>query len=299
LAFSGLIEDLQDRIRPLRARMFPREVLLELHDSGLRGQMFADGRPADVRFEAPLPALTCRDGMPLEKEPLADLIGDLLVRDNLIEAFVMVALPPAAAQWRVVEWPHGRSLPEDPLEGVRELDAAALNFPFPLADAVVDAQPLPGSDPLLLVAASPRSLVDAWIQVFTLAGVQLERLAPAQSCEFLALTPLLQQMASQDLVALLSPEDEVTRLLLFRDGIPRYERSVAAKGSQLVAELSRSIAFYRRTDPQVRDLRLLHAGPLPELQALQLELGVKAEPASHGSFDSLILQGLASLEVAP
>ena len=279
--------------------MFPRVVLIELHDSQLRAQVIADGRPGDVRFEVPLPPETCRDGMPLEKEPLADLIGDLMVRDNLIEAFAMVALPPAAAQWRVVEWPRGRRLPQDPLEATRELDAAALNFPFPLADAVVDAQPLPGGDPRLLVAASPRSLVDAWIEVFSLAGVQLERLAPAQSCEFLALSPLLQQLASQDLVALLRPEESLTRLLLFRDGIPRYERSVVATGAELVAELSRSIAFYRRTDPQVRGLRLLHSGPLPELQALQLELGVTAEPTSHGAFDSLVLQGLASLEVTP
>jgi len=50
LAFSGVIEDLQDRIRPLKARLFPRELLLELHDSGLRGQVFADGRPGTVRF---------------------------------------------------------------------------------------------------------------------------------------------------------------------------------------------------------------------------------------------------------
>lgn len=279
--------------------MFPRELLLELHDSGLRGQVFADGRPGSVRFEAPLPALTCRDGMPLEKEPLADLVGDLLVRDSLVEAFVMVALPPSAVQWRVVAWPPGTPLPEDPLDGVRELPAGSLRLPFPLADAVIDAQPLEGADPQLLVAASPRNLVDAWIQVFTLAGVQLERLAPAQSCEFLALRPLLQQMASSDLVALLSPYDEVTRLTLYRDGLPRFERSLELSGEALVSEISRCIAFYRRSDPAARGLRLLHSGTVPEAEALQAALGVAAEPTHEEPFDSLILQGLASLEVEP
>ena len=297
LAFSGVIEDLQDRIRPLKARLFPRELLLELHDSGLRGQVFADGRPGTVRFEVPLPAFTCRNGMPLEKEPLADLVGDLLVRDSLLEAFVMVALPPSAVQWRVVEWPPGTPLPDDPLDGVRQLPVSSLRLPFPLADAVIDAQPLEGADPLLLMAASPRSLVDAWIQVFTQAGVQLERLAPAQSCEFLALRPLLRQMASTELVALLSPYDEVTRLTLFRNGLPRFERSLELSGEALVAEINRCIGFYRRSDPVARGLRLLHSGTLPEAKALTAALGVAAEPTNEEPFDSLILQGLASLEV--
>ena len=49
------------------------------------GPVMATGRPMDIALaeksvltvQAPLPALTCRDGMPLEKESLADLIGDL------------------------------------------------------------------------------------------------------------------------------------------------------------------------------------------------------------------------------
>ena len=102
MEIATLIEDLQDRIRPFQARLFPRQVLLELSDDGIQGQVFADGRPGKVRFEAPLPPLTCRNGIPLEREPIGDLIGDLMVRDNLMEAFVMASLPPAAAAWRVI-----------------------------------------------------------------------------------------------------------------------------------------------------------------------------------------------------
>lgn len=293
---TGLLVDLQDRIRPLSARMFPRELLLELHDDQLRGQVLADGVPGSVRFEAPLPALTCRDGMPLEKEPLADLIGDLLVRDSLLEAFLMVSLPPAAVTWRVLELPRGQPLPEDPLEAVRDLDPASLRLPYAIADAVIDVQPLPGDQPLLLVAASPRALVDAWIEVFTLAGTQLERMAPAQSCEFLGLSPLLESMGSLDLVGLLSPEDGATRLTLYRDGIPRFERRFEATGAALVTELSRSLAFYRRSDPEARDLRLVQDGELPEAAAIAQELGVTLEEPRPEPFDSLILRGLASLE---
>jgi len=278
--------------------MFPRELLLELHDDMLRGQVLADGVAGTIRFDCPLPALTCKAGMPLEKEPLADLIGDLLVRDSLLEAFVMVALPAPAVLWRVVEWPRGTPLPEDPLEAVRELDAAQLRLPFTLADAVIDVQPVDGDTPSLLVAASRRDLVEAWIEVFTLAGTQLERMAPAQSCEFLGLQSLLNQMASCDLVGLLSPHDGVTRLTLFRDGLPRFERSFAVTGATLVAELSRALAFYRCSDPSARDLRLLHSGELPEAEAIAEALGVALEPVAAAPFDSLILRGLASLEEA-
>ena len=78
--------------------MFPRQVLLELRDDGLKGQVLRHGRPQPVSLEVSLPPLLCLDGRPLEKEPLGDLIGDLLVRDNLIDAFVMASLPPAAVQ---------------------------------------------------------------------------------------------------------------------------------------------------------------------------------------------------------
>ena len=95
---SGLLETWQENLRPLRAQMFPRQVLLELHDDGLRGQVVSEGKVEPLSLEAPLPPLTLRQGMPLEKEPLGDLIGDLLVRDGLIDHFVLAALPASAAQ---------------------------------------------------------------------------------------------------------------------------------------------------------------------------------------------------------
>jgi Tfp pilus assembly PilM family ATPase len=298
LELASLVEDLREKLRPLRARLFPRLVLIELQDQGLRGQVLADGGPGSIRFDAPLPPLTCRDGMPLEKEPIGDLIGDLIVRDNLMGALVMAALPPQAVQWRVIEWSAGQTLPEDPLQAVRELDAAELRLPFPLQDAVIDLQPLTGSVARAVVAASPRPLVDAWIEVFNHAGVQLERLAPAQSCEFLGLRCHLDALASRDLVVLLSPSLGGTRLLLVRDGIPRYHRILPAPGDRLVEEVARSLAFYRRTDPEVRGLRLLQSAPLPEAEAVAAQLGVSLETLSSTPFDSLVIEGLATAEPA-
>lgn len=297
LEIASLIEDLQDRIRPLQARLFPRQVLLELRDDVVRGQVLADGSPGKVRFDAPLPPLTCRNGMPLEREPIGDLIGDLMVRDNLMEAFVMAALPPAAAAWRVIEWPAGMPVPDDPIQAVRDLDPISLRLPFSLSEAVIDIKPIAGSKAIL--AASSRQVVDAWIQVFTHAGARLERLAPAQSCEFLALIAHLEGVSSRDLLLLLTPGPSTTRLLMVRDGTPRFDRTLAATGHQLLEDVARSVAFYRRKDPEVRAVRLLLAAPMAEADSLAARLGVKPETIHSTPFDSLVIEGLAVAELEP
>jgi len=299
LEIASLIEDLQDRLRPLKARLFPRQVLLELRDDGLQGQVLADGNPGTSRFEALLPPLTCSNGMPLELEPIGDLIGDLLVRDNLMEAFVMAALPPAAAVWRVIEWPAGSAVPDDPIEAIRELDPASLRLPFSLREAVIDIRPIAGSGSTAMLAACSRPVVEAWIEVFNHAGARLERLAPAQSCEHLALRAHLVGLSSQDLVVFLSPGLSATRLVMLRDGTPCFDRSVAAEGQQLLDDVARSVAFYRRMDPAVRTVRLLLAAPISDGDALAARLGVKAEIIHTSPFDSLVIEGLAVAEVDP
>jgi hypothetical protein len=294
---TGLLEDLRDRMRPLRSRLVPRQVLLELHDEKLLGQVLRDdGEAGPLVIDVPLPPLTCRDGMPLEKEPLGDLIGDLLVRDDLIDAFVMAALPPAASAWRLLEW-QAEELPEDPLEAVRHLEGS-MQLPFGLEQASVDLVPLPGSPPRMLLAAARSDLVEAWIEVFNLAGVQLDRLAPPQACLLAALTPLLAERPPGELVALVDPGVEDGRLLLLREGVPVFDWPLPADPAAAVAEVSRALAFYRRRDAGVASVRLLLARPFPDRPGLEAELGVAAEELSADPFASLVLQGLATPEVA-
>ena len=278
--------------------MFPRQVLLELHDDSLRGQVLRDDQPQPSIIEAPLPPLTIRAGLPLEKEPLGDLIGDLLVRDGLIDHFVLAALPPVAVHWRVVLWPFD-DWPEDPVRTFRQIDPT-LNLPFELEDAYLDLLPLPGDQPQMLLAAAPKPLVNGWIEVFSLAGVQLERLAPAQSCQLAALSGLLAGEPADRLVALLDPEPNgSSRLLLIRAGVPVFERMVNSSGAALVDELVRCIEFYRRQDSAVRGLRLLLTHPLEVRPQLEASLSVSAEEITAAPFASLVLQGLATPEAQP
>jgi Tfp pilus assembly PilM family ATPase len=200
--------------------------------------------------------------------------------------------------WRVLVWPF-EDWPEDPASNLRQI-APPLNLPFDLESAYLDLQPLPGDQSQMLLAAAPKPLVDAWIDVFSLAGVQLERLAPAQSCQLAAIASLMAATPADQLVVLVDPDPPgPCRLLLIRGGVPVFERSLASEGTGLVNELVRSVEFYRRQDSAVRGLRLLLTRPLAVLPQLESRLSVSAELLSSEPFGSLVLQGLAIPEVMP
>jgi hypothetical protein len=299
LAFSGLIgfkDDLDDRLRPIRAQLFPRQLLLELQDDALMGQVLRGGGPEPVSIDLPLPPLTCLDGQPLEKESLGDLIGDLLVRDGLLDAVVLASLPEGAVEWRVIDWPL-EAIPDDPIEALRTIDPT-LSFGVPLAEATIDLRPLPGATPRMLLAVASKKLVEDWIEVFNLAGAQLERLAPPQSCRLAAVTALLQQAPDDELTLLIHPLPAGGRLLLLRRAEPVFDWSLPQADDDLVGEVNRCEAFYRRHDPSVRRLRLLLSAPLPCQDRLQDALGVRAEILTPEPFGSLVLQGLAMAEPA-
>ena len=299
LVFSGLIglkDDLEDRLIPIRAQLFPRQLLLELQDDALKGQVLRGGGPQPVSIDLPLPPLTCLDGQPLEKEPLGDLIGDLLVRDGLLDAVVLASLPEGAVEWRVIDWPSA-ALPDDPIEALRTIDPS-LGFAVPLDQATIDLRPLPGATSRLLVAVAPRKLVEDWIDVFNLAGAQLERLAPAQSCRLAAVNALLELAPGDELTLLIHPLAVGARLLLLRRAEPVFDWPLPDGDDELVREVNRCVAFYRRRDPSIRRLRLLLSAPLSSQDNLQDALGVRAEILTPEPFGSLVLQGLAMVEPA-
>lgn len=298
MAFEGALEDLLDRLRPFTSQMFPRLVLLEIRDSGLRGQVLRDDdQPGPLSLQAPLPALTCRDGMPLEKDSLADLIGDLLLSEKQLEAYVLAVLPFEACHWRVLVRPFPEP-PDDPIETLRQLDPP-LQLPFSLAEAFLDLRPLPGQPDEMLLVACPRRLVDAWIDVFRLAGVKLDRLAPAQGCLLAALEEPLRNCADTELMAVLVPEESDCLLWLFHRRTPVFERPLPKGGVELIEELQRCLAFYHRQEPTLHQLRLVVAGPLDDLEELESALGVQAEELEIAPFGSLLLRGLAIREDQP
>jgi hypothetical protein len=294
---SPFLNDLQLRWRSWMAVFAPQLVLLELQDDSLKGQSHSASRPGPVTIDTPLPPETCKAGMPLELEALGDLIGDLLVRDNLINAYVLASLPPEASLWRVVEWPSADPVPQDPLAALRKLDPP-LNLPYSLADACLDVQPLPGHPKRLLLAATPRTVVEAWEQVFELAGAQLDRLAPAQSCLLAGLAPELTFLAASELVAVVAPGEESSRLLLLRGNVPVFEKVLPSEPDAMAAEFDRCVAFYRRQDPSCDGLKVFLSHPWDNAELL-VPPGIPTPvEAFCGEYGSVVLQGLASPLVA-
>ena len=45
----------------------------------------------------------CRDGMPLQREAMAELLADLLLDNDLMDAQVELLLPLAGVHWRVLD----------------------------------------------------------------------------------------------------------------------------------------------------------------------------------------------------
>jgi Tfp pilus assembly PilM family ATPase len=298
LEVAELVEDLKGRLRALQSMVFPQQVLLELHDTRMIGQPLLNGQPGPLCVDLPLPAQTCKAGLPIETEALSDLIGELMLREKLIDAHVMASLPQEAVQWRVVNWADAPP-PEEAVAALRAKDPD-LGFPYPLSEATIDLQPLPSAPGKLLLAATSREVVDGWIEVFDQAGLNLDRLASPQSCRLAALRGQLAELPPDLLVLLLSPEGTRGRpFMAIRGGIPLFERILVEQGERLIPEIQRCLTFLRNQFAEVGDLRLLLEGPLEQQTALEASLGQPAQPLELRTYASLVIQGLAIPEQAP
>lgn len=297
LDVSELLDDLKERLRPFKTRMFPQQVLLELSETALLGQGYSNGRVAPISINVPLPSLTIKEGMPIEVEPLADLIGDLLVRDGLIDAYVMASLPQVAVDWRVIDWGE-REVPDDGVAALREL-APELGLPYGLEEAAMDLRPLAGGGRKQLLATTRLEVVENWIKVFHQAGTNLDRLACPQTCRLSALEGLLEELEAGVLVVLLTMKGTGEQLMAIRDGVPLFEWPLPGKTEAQVEEVKRCVRFLRREFGEQGQLELLLEGEMEGVEALEEALGVAVRPIEAEPYGSLVMKGLAIPEQAP
>lgn len=269
-----VLAGVQAQLQPLAARLFPPRVWLALEDDAVT-VLTTRGRAEPVQLallrRVPLPRGACSDGDPHQVMALGDLIGDLLVDLGLVGAEVVAVLPAAACAWKVVQWPFDE-WPESPDEALRQIDPA-LGLPYDLPQAYINLLPLEGtgqqqSGCSSLLVSTPRQLVLSWIEVFDIAGVQLERLEASQVCELRALLPLLEGGDPGLLEVVLVPEDRGARLTFLRHGVPEYSRRWTGLMADLEAELERCLAYWRGRDPAVSGVRLWLAGSSPDLPLL-------------------------------
>jgi Tfp pilus assembly PilM family ATPase len=276
---------------PLRSQWLGERVLMAVDDRALQAVALRRGAITTPYWESMLPAQSLVDGMPTLVDTLGDFLGDLLLSQGLMGQAVRLALPPQACHWRVVVWPL-QEWPDDPLEALRTIDPD-LGLPFALADAAIDLQPLPGEPLRSLLVAAPRELVEAWLAVFAITGSPLERLLPAQVCLRQALLPALEATPAENGVLLLHPTVAGCTALLWRQGLPLYERMVPLDAARLPQELERCVAFYRSRDPGFKLSQLWLTAPLPGQDQLAATLGMPLELLDSAPYASPVLQGLA------
>ena len=286
-----MLAGLQDTWRPLRAQLWQQRVLLAFSEHGLHGVVLQRGLPLGESWQVQIPPQALLAGRPVLVEVLGDFVGDLLLDRGLISLPVSVALPAAAAHWRVVEWPLSE-WPDDPIEALRTIQPD-LGLPFGWPQISLDAQPLPGQPLRSLLVAAERSLVEAWIEVFATAGLSLDRLVPSQVCVRQALLASLEACDPDQGVVLLQPEGTACRLLLWRQGVPLFERVLAPGGAGLIAAVQRCLAFYRQQEPALRFGQLWLSEPLPQANDLAAALDLPLEQLASAPYDSLVLLGLA------
>ena len=212
---------IQERLRQVRHQLFPQRLRLQIHDQGLSVQVLTRGKaPMPPPVQVPLPAGICRQGIPQNGPALGDFIGDWLLELGLVACQVEAVLPGAVCQWRVVTWPFDDK-PDDPLQALRQLQID-LGESLQLEQSYLGWQPLPPgpeAQARALLVAAPKPVVQAWQEVFAVAGVSLQRLIPAQVQQWRALQPLWGDDATSE-HWFLELGVQGSRLWLVVDGVP-------------------------------------------------------------------------------
>jgi Tfp pilus assembly PilM family ATPase len=277
LVLSGV----QDRLKPLKAWLFPPRVLVELEERWMVLSAFptrGGSHKAQLLQRVPLPAGSIVAGEPRRPEALGDLLGDLLLEQGLGGVNVVASLPILATHWRVVQW----ATPGWPASPEKELEALSpdLGLYYPLSVAYLSTLPLPRSRPedpaTSLLVATRRSVVQAWIEVFSLAGVGIERLDAAQISEWRALEKVLEQVPSDGLYVLVDLYEGGTRVVLYRHGIPEYEQTLQGAGrpvqvdsnEELLQRIQRCVGYWREQDASITSVQVGLVGSLAARQDL-------------------------------
>ena len=216
-----VLSGLQDQLAPLKSWLFPRRVYLQLEDQAFTA-MVLDGERVAWLERVPLPEGLCVNGQPTAVEALGDLVGDLLIERGFPGARVKAVLPRAATAWRVIAWPDAR-WPDQPEVVVRQ-QQDQLDLPWSLQDADLRLEPLIGAPPRSLLVAVQRGLLEAWIEVFSQAGVALDGMEPLPICLWRAAEPQL----GEGVQVLLQLEQEQSWLLALDQGEPLGEWSLPA-----------------------------------------------------------------------
>ena len=158
----------------------------------------------------------CRDGVPMQREAVGDLIADLILDCDCPGAELILCLPLQAAAWRVVDGYGSDGEPGRLLQSLQSVD-----LPFDLANSYITASPVQDA---LAVVGVPRSLIQGWNEVAALADVPLRRVDWSLTAAQRALHQLTQAWNGD--LAWLVVEEKSMRLVVFREGVPEVDHAL-------------------------------------------------------------------------
>ena len=164
------------------------------------------------------PEGVCRDGVPLQREAVGELIADLIFDCDCPGAELVLCLPLQAASWCVVDGYGSDGSPGLVTQALQSVD-----LPFDLVESYITS--LPVKEALAVVGVS-RSLIQGWSEVAELADLPLRRVDWLLTAAQRALHQLTQTWDGD--LAWLVLEEKSLRLLLFRQGVPEVDHALDA-----------------------------------------------------------------------
>ena len=163
-----------------------------------------------------LPDGVCRDGVPLQREAVGELIADLIFDCDSPGAELILCLSLDAASWCVVDGYGSGGSPGLVAQALQSVD-----LPFDLAASYITSSPAKDA---LAVVGVPRSLIHGWSEVAALADVPLRRIDWSLTAAQRALHQLTQAWNGD--LAWLVVEEKSMRLVVFRDGVPEVDHAL-------------------------------------------------------------------------
>lgn len=173
----------------------------------------------------------CRDGMPLQREAMAELLADLLLDHDLIDAQVELVLPMAGVHWRVLD-----GIEPDQFEQAKP---ALADLPWPLQaqesytalTSLGTAEGSVTSSSVTLALGVKRVHLQAWIDVIEQADLVLRRVDWCLSSALRGLLQLTQHWSGD--LAWLIQDGPSCRLVLLRGGVPELDQVMTTAAAEV------------------------------------------------------------------
>ena len=168
----------------------------------------------------------CRDGMPLQREAMAELLADLLLDHDLIDAQVELLLPLAGVHWRVLD-----GIEPDQFEQAKPA-LADLPWPLQAQESYTALTSLGTAEGAVTVALGVTRLhLQAWIDVIEQADLVLRRVDWCLSSALRGLLQLTQHWSGD--LAWLIQDGPSCRLVLLRSGVPELDQVMTTAAAEV------------------------------------------------------------------